>query len=127
MGSVFLLTRWLALISIGRGFASARGLHIERASIILLIIVSLLCALVTSTVGPIAFIGLVAPHMAILLGAQKIKSQLIVSGLIGGTLMVWADWLGQIFIYPAQIAAGTLVAILGGSYFLCLMLLNRSR
>lgn len=127
VGSVFLLTRWLALISIGRDFASARGLHTERASIILLIIVSLLCALVTSTVGPIAFIGLVAPHMAILLGAQKIKSQLIISGLIGGTLMVWADWLGQIFIYPAQIAAGTLVAILGGSYFLCLMLLNRSR
>ncbi|WP_337236795.1 iron chelate uptake ABC transporter family permease subunit [Proteus faecis] len=58
---------------------------------------------------------------------HKIKSQLMVSGLIGGTLMVWADWLGQIFIYPAQIAAGTLVAILGGSYFLCLMLLNRSR
>lgn len=127
VGSVFLLTRWLALISIGRSFALARGLHTEHASIILLIIVSLLCALVTSTVGPIAFIGLVAPHMAVLLGAQKINAQLMVSGLIGGTLMVWADWLGQIFIYPAQIAAGTLVAILGGSYFLCLMLLNRSR
>ncbi|MEQ5271702.1 iron chelate uptake ABC transporter family permease subunit [Proteus terrae] len=76
------------------GSASARGLHTEHASIILLIIVLLLCALVSSTVGPIAFIGLVAPHMAVLLGAQKIKSQLIVSGLIGGTLMVWADWLG---------------------------------
>lgn len=127
VGVVLLLTRWLALISIGRNFALARGLHTARASIILLIIVSLLCALVTSTVGPIAFIGLVAPHMAVLIGAQKIKSQLILSGLIGATLMVWADWLGQILIYPAQIAAGTLVAILGGSYFLCLMLLNRSR
>ncbi|WP_193015358.1 MULTISPECIES: Fe(3+)-hydroxamate ABC transporter permease FhuB [Gammaproteobacteria] len=127
VGCAFLLTRWLALISIGRSFASARGLHTEHASIILLIIVSLLCALVTSTIGPIAFIGLVAPHMAVLIGAQKIKSQLILSGLIGGTLMVWADWLGQIWIYPAQIAAGTLVAMLGGSYFLCLMLLNRSR
>lgn len=127
VGVVLLLTRWLALISIGRSFALARGLHTAQASIILLIIVSLLCALVTSTVGPIAFIGLVAPHMAVLIGAQKIKSQLILSGLIGATLMVWADWLGQILIYPAQIAAGTLVAILGGSYFLCLMLLNRSR
>lgn len=127
VGVVLLLTRWLALISIGRSFALARGLHTAQASIILLFIVSLLCALVTSTVGPIAFIGLVAPHMAVLIGAQKIKSQLILSGLIGATLMVWADWLGQILIYPAQIAAGTLVAILGGSYFLCLMLLNRSR
>ncbi len=127
VGVVLLLTRWLALISIGRSFALARGLYTAQASIILLIIVSLLCALVTSTVGPIAFIGLVAPHMAVLIGAQKIKSQLILSGLIGATLMVWADWLGQILIYPAQIAAGTLVAILGGSYFLCLMLLNRNR
>lgn len=127
VGVVLLLTRWLALISISRSFALARGLHTAQASIILLIIVSLLCALVTSTVGPIAFIGLVAPHMAVLIGAQKIKSQLILSGLIGATLMVWADWLGQILIYPAQIAAGTLVAILGGSYFLCLMLLNRNR
>ncbi|MCM2366146.1 iron chelate uptake ABC transporter family permease subunit [Proteus sp. FZP2095] len=48
------------------GSASARGLHTEHASIILLIIVLLLCALVSSTVGPIAFIGLVAPHMACL-------------------------------------------------------------
>lgn len=124
---VFLITRWLALISIGRSFAFARGLSTQHASVILLLMVSVLCALVTSTVGPIAFIGLVAPHMAVLMGAQKIRAQLAISALIGGTLMVWADWLGQIFIYPAQIAAGTLVAILGGSYFLCLMILNRSR
>lgn len=124
---VLLLTRWLALISIGRSFAQARGLNTESASMILLILVSILCALVTSTIGPIAFIGLVAPHMAVLIGAQKIKPQLMISALIGGTLMIWADGLGQLFIYPAQIAAGTLVAILGGSYFLCLMILNRNR
>lgn len=122
---VLLITRWLTLISISRDFAKARGLQTELTSIILLITVSVLCALVTSTIGPIAFIGLVAPHMAVLIGAQKVKLQIIISALIGATLMVWADWLGQVFIYPAQIAAGTLVAILGGSYFLCLMLLNR--
>ncbi|OAT39321.1 Fe(3+)-hydroxamate ABC transporter permease FhuB [Proteus myxofaciens] len=122
---VLLITRWLTLISISRDFAKARGLQTELTSIILLITVSVLCALVTSTIGPIAFIGLVAPHMAVLIGAQKVKLQIIISALIGATLMVWADWLGQVFIYPAQIAAGTLVAILGGSYFLCLMILNR--
>lgn len=122
---VLLITRWLTLISISRDFAKAQGLQTELTSIILLITVSVLCALVTSTIGPIAFIGLVAPHMAVLIGAQKVKLQIIISALIGATLMVWADWLGQVFIYPAQIAAGTLVAILGGSYFLCLMIINR--
>ena len=91
----------------------------------LLILVALLCAFVTSTVGPIAFLGLVAPHMAFLVGAKKAKQQLIISGLIGSILMVWADWLGQIIIYPTQIAAGIFVAILGGGYFLLLMAMNR--
>ena len=125
--STLSLSRWLTLLSIGRTFSQARGLHAGRATMLLLGLVALLCALVTATVGPLAFIGLVAPHMAALLGAQKVKSQLIFGSLLGATLMVWADWLGQLVIYPSQIAAGTLVAILGGSYFLALMVINRFR
>ncbi len=121
------LSRWLTLLSIGSAFSQARGLHAGKATMLLLGLVALLCALVTATVGPLAFIGLVAPHMAALLGAQKVKSQLILGSLLGATLMVWADWLGQLIIYPSQIAAGTLVAILGGSYFLALMVINRFR
>lgn len=63
--------------------------------------------------------------MAFLVGAKKAKQQLIISGLIGSILMVWADWIGQIIIYPTQIAAGIFVAILGGGYFLLLMAMNK--
>lgn len=121
------LPRWLTLISIGRGFASARGLSASRASLVLLILVALLCALVTATTGPVSFVGLIAPHMAMMLGAQRAPSQLLLAALVGGTLMLWADWLGQALLFPAQIAAGTLVAIIGGSYFLLLLLSQRAR
>ncbi|ENM5751422.1 Fe(3+)-hydroxamate ABC transporter permease FhuB [Vibrio mimicus] len=121
------LSRWLTLISIGRGFASARGLSASRASLVLLILVAALCALVTATMGPVSFIGLIAPHMAMMLGAQRAPSQLLLAALVGGTLMLWADWLGQALLFPAQIAAGTLVAIIGGSYFLLLLLSQRAR
>ncbi|EPY9865390.1 Fe(3+)-hydroxamate ABC transporter permease FhuB [Vibrio cholerae] len=121
------LSRWLTLISIGRGFASARGLSASRASLVLLILVALLCALVTATMGPVSFVGLIAPHMAMMLGAQRASSQLLLAALVGGTLMLWADWLGQALLFPAQIAAGTLVAIIGGSYFLLLLLSQRAR
>ncbi|MFA0085760.1 Fe(3+)-hydroxamate ABC transporter permease FhuB [Vibrio sp. 10N.261.51.F12] len=119
------LSRWLSLISIGRDFTKGRGLSVNGASLVLLSIVALMCALVTSTMGPVSFVGLVAPHMAMLIGAQKPHQQLFVSCLIGGTLMIWADWIGQVALFPTQIAAGTLVAILGGSYFLILMLVSR--
>ncbi len=121
------LSRWLTLISIGRGFASARGLSASRASLVLLILVALLCALVTATMGPGSVGGLIAPHMAMMLGAQRAPSQLLLAALVGGTLMLWADWLGQALLFPAQIAAGTLVAIIGGSYFLLLLLSQRAR
>ncbi|EJG0367715.1 Fe(3+)-hydroxamate ABC transporter permease FhuB [Vibrio parahaemolyticus] len=124
---VFALSRWLTLISIGRVFSNARGLNPSSANTILLVIVALLCAFSTATVGPVSFVGLVAPHMAMMLGARKVKEQLFVGSLIGATLMVWADWLGQIAIYPSQIAAGTLVAIIGSTYFLFLMLKSKFR
>jgi iron complex transport system permease protein len=122
-----LASRWLTLISIGRSFAGARGLSPQTASLVLLIVVALLCALVTATMGPVSFVGLIAPHMAMMLGAQKAKQQLLVASLVGGSLMLWADWLGQVMLYPMQIAAGTIVAILGGSYFLLLLVFSRMK
>ncbi len=122
---VFAISRWLTLISIGRAFSNARGLNPSSANTIMLTIVALLCAFSTATVGPISFVGLVAPHMTMMLGARRIKEQLVVGSLVGATLMIWADWVGQIAIYPSQIAAGTLVAILGSTYFLFLMLKSK--
>ena len=122
---VFAISRWLTLISIGRVFSNARGLNPSVANAIMLTIVALLCAFSTATVGPVSFVGLVAPHMAMMLGARKVKEQLLVGGLTGATLMLWADWLGQIAIYPSQVAAGTLVAIIGSTYFLFLMLKSK--
>lgn len=123
----FGLSRWLTLISIGRDFSTSRGLNASHANIILLMIVALMCAMTTATMGPISFVGLVSPHMAMMLGAQKSKQQLFVGSMIGATLMIWADWLGQVILYPTQIAAGTLAAIIGGIYFLLLMIINRVR
>ncbi|MGL4191256.1 MAG: Fe(3+)-hydroxamate ABC transporter permease FhuB [Vibrio sp.] len=120
-------SRWLTLLSIGRDFAATRGLSPRRASLLLLMLVATLCALVTATMGPVSFVGLIAPHMALMLGAQRADSQLLLAALIGGTLLLWADWLGQALLFPAQIAAGTLVAIIGGSYFLLLLLSQRAR
>ena len=123
--AVFALSRWLTLISIGQAFATARGLNIVSAKGIMLAIVALLCAFSTATMGPVAFVGLIAPHMATLLGARTIKRQLTMAVLIGSMLMVWADWIGQLIAYPSQIAAGTLVAIIGSVYFLFLMLRSK--
>ncbi|WP_120512461.1 Fe(3+)-hydroxamate ABC transporter permease FhuB [Photobacterium salinisoli] len=120
-------SRWLTLISAGRQFAAARGLNVQLCSALLLGAVALLCALVTATMGPVAFVGLLAPHMAVMLGAKQAREQLIVASLVGAAVMLIADWVGQTVLFPAQIAAGTLVSVIGGSYFLFLLIRGRSR
>ncbi len=116
------VSRWLTLISAGRQFAAARGLNVQATSVILLCSVALLCALVTTTMGPVAFVGLLAPHMAVMLGAKQARAQLIIAALAGGLLMLIADWIGQSILFPMQIAAGTVVSVVGGSYFLLLLI-----
>ncbi|CAV26046.1 Fe(3+)-hydroxamate ABC transporter permease FhuB [Vibrio atlanticus] len=125
IGAALLLSRWVTLIATGRQFASARGLNINIAYVALLCIVAILCSVVTTTVGPVAFVGLLAPHIAAMMGARLVRVQIILSFLIGAALMLFADWLGQVVVFPAQLAAGTLVSIIGGSYFIFLLLKSR--
>lgn len=127
IGAAVLLSRWVTLIATGRQFASARGLNISIAYASLLCLVAILCSVVTTTIGPVAFVGLLAPHIAAMVGARLVREQIILSFLIGSALMLFADWAGQVVVFPAQLAAGTLVSIIGGSYFIFLLLKSRRR
>ncbi|KJG55396.1 Fe3+-siderophore ABC transporter permease [Photobacterium kishitanii] len=123
--AALLLSRWMTLIGTSRQFAFGRGLNVSWAYIVLLLIVALLCAFVTTTMGPVAFVGLIAPHIAVILGARQAKVQLWVAGLLGGLLLLSADVIGQLVVHPAQIAAGVLVSIIGGVYFVFLLIRER--
>lgn len=125
IGCAFKLSRSLTLLSISREFAHSRGLAIGKTTLALLFLCAMLCSVATAATGPIAFVGLVAPHMAILLGCRRVTAQMIVSVLVGMLLVGWSDMIGQILIAPVQIPAGTLASILGAGYFLLLLCSQR--
>lgn len=117
--------RALDLLSAGDGIAQGRGLDVPATRLVLLLLVSLLCALVTSLVGPVSFLGLLAPHMAVTLGARRIQQQLPLAALLGCLLMLLADLIGRNLIFPLQIPLGIVASILCGSYFIFLLLHRR--
>jgi iron complex transport system permease protein len=119
------LHRWLTLISAGDGIAAARGLPVGQARLILLSVAALLTALVTAIIGPVAFVGLLAPHMAALLGARSARAQLVIAALVGAGLMLLSDWLARTLIYPAQLPAGMVASVIGGVYFIALLTRNQ--
>lgn len=125
--AALLCSRWLTLLSIGKPLAQGRGMPVTTSTWVLLALVAFSCALVTALLGPIGFIGLLAPHLARLSGAQSARSQLITAALLGASLLMLADWLGRNLVYPGQIAAGTLASALGGCYFIFLLLRSKMR
>jgi ABC-type Fe3+-siderophore transport system permease subunit len=118
--------RALTLISIGEGVALSRGLNVPVTRMALLLLVSLLCALVTSLLGPVAFLGLLAPHMAAMLGARRVLPQVLLSAVLGAMLMLVADWLGRTLMFPLEIPVGIVASVVCGSYFMFLLTRQRS-
>ncbi|MFG6175955.1 Fe(3+)-hydroxamate ABC transporter permease FhuB [Halomonas sp. THAF12] len=111
-------TRWLDILPLGSATAGALGIHLSRARLVLLLLTALLTACATLVVGPLSFIGLLAPHMARLAGFARASMHLLGAGLIGALLMVVADWLGRQLLFPSEIPAGVIASLLGGAYFM---------
>ncbi|MCO7216318.1 iron chelate uptake ABC transporter family permease subunit, partial [Halomonas sp. OfavH-34-E] len=112
------LTRWLDILPLGAATAKALGIHVERARLGLLATVAILTAVATLIVGPLSFVGLLAPHMARLLGLSRARAHLAGAALIGALLMVLADWVGRQLLFPQEIPAGLVASLIGGSYFM---------
>ncbi|MFD3301471.1 Fe(3+)-hydroxamate ABC transporter permease FhuB [Aquipseudomonas alcaligenes] len=113
--------RWLELLPLGEGTPRALGVPLGRGRLVLLLLAALLTAGATLIVGPLSFIGLLAPHLARLLGLARAVPQLLGAALLGALVVVAADWLGRTLLFPAQLPAGLLASLLGGAYFmLCL-------
>ncbi len=110
--------RWLDILPLGAATAAALGVRVERARLALLLLVALLTACATLVVGPLSFVGLLAPHMARLAGFSRARAHLLGAALIGALLMVLADWLGRQLLFPAEIPAGLVASLLGGAYFM---------
>lgn len=116
-----LMIKPLELIGLGHTVAKGRGLATQRFEIGVLMLIAVASTAATLAVGPLSFIGLMIPHLAIAMGAVGLPKQLPVAAILGASMMIIADWLGRYAIFPYEIPAGTLAAIVGGGYFIYLM------
>ena len=123
---VLLAARSLAILPLGQPTAAALGLAIGRSRLWLLLIASLLTGAATLVVGPLSFVGLVAPHLVSMSGLAGPAAQGIGAALAGGILMALADWIGRNIVFPWQIPAGLLAALVCCPYFLWLVARRRA-
>jgi len=112
---------WLDLLVLGDAVGTAVGMPVRAARTAVLVLAAVATAAGTLMVGPLSFVGLLAPHLARYLGLTRALPQVLGAALLGAAVMVAADWLGRTVAFPRQIPAGLMAATIGGPYLLWLL------
>lgn len=103
-------------LELGDQTARALGVGVERTRLVMTLTAVCLTAAVTASSGPIAFVALVAPHLARSL-SRRPGPDAPTAGLAGAALLLTADLLGQ----RLGVSVGLITFVLGGGYFLWLL------
>ncbi|MDO4689918.1 MAG: iron ABC transporter permease [Fusobacterium sp.] len=113
------------LLAMGEESAISLGVNVKRLRIVSGIIITLLTASVVSFVGVIAFVGIIAPHIARMLMGDDHRYSIILSGLIGSVLLVVADYIGRTIISPIIVPIGIVVSFVGIPIFIYLIMSSK--
>lgn len=115
------LPRALDLISLGTDAAAARGVDVVRAERVALVSASLATGAAVSIGGPVAFIGIVVPHLVRLIVGSDHRLLLPASALFGGFFLIACDVIARMVLSPVEVPVGVVTALLGGPFFLWLL------
>ena len=117
--------RELDLMRIDSDIATTRGVNTNVIGNILLFTVSLAVAVVVSQVGPVGFIGMMAPHIAGKIIGRKHGSLAFASLFTGGSILMLSDAVSRTVIAPSEIPVGVVTSLVGGPFFLFILIKSK--
>lgn len=114
------LARSLNLLTLGDDIATGLGVNLTRTRIIACIAVLLLTTSSVAIAGPIAFVGLLVPHIARKLVGTNHFVLLPVTAALGASLLLWSDVISRMVAFPAETPVGVITALIGSPFFIAL-------
>jgi iron complex transport system permease protein len=118
----FVLNRWnLNALSSGEDVAKGIGVEVEKVRLWGMLMAALVAALVTAFHGVIAFLGLLAPHIARRMVGADHRLLIPYSCIVGALLLLLADTVGRILIGSGTLPVGVLTSFMGAPLFLYLL------
>lgn len=115
------VTRDMNLLGLGEDVASSLGVSVQRVEKKIYFATSLAASAIISVTGPIAFIGLIIPHLIRMVLGSDNRFVVPCSFLLGASFLTAADTVARTVIAPVEIPVGIITALLGGVFFLWLM------
>jgi iron complex transport system permease protein len=122
IGSIIALASGRALngLALGEDVAVALGVRVRRTRIVLFATIALLCGAATAAVGPIAFVGLVVPHVARLVTGPDYRWILVYAAVLTPIVLLTADIIGRIVVAPSELQVGVVLGLIGAPVFVAI-------
>lgn len=121
------LSRSMAALQMGESTAIGLGVSAKWVRAALITVAVGFAAIATAAVGPLGFVGLIAPHAARRVSRSGVGLHLLISAVIGAFTVALADLLGRVLFAPVQIPAGLVTAIIGVPVFVYLLSRSQSK
>ena len=115
----------LDLIQLGSEFALSRGVDVKRSELVLFVATSLMVGAVTAVTGPVAFVGLIVPHLIRPFVRSGFAGLIPIVFLSGGVFLVICDTLARALLAPVELPVGIVTAFIGGPFFIFILLRKR--
>jgi iron complex transport system permease protein len=111
----------LNLLSLGPEAATARGVNVQRAQRLAFLSASLATSAAVSLAGPVAFVGIIVPHLVRLVVGVDHRVVLPAAALFGAAFLVMCDLIARTVMNPMELPVGIITAVIGGPFFLWLL------
>lgn len=119
------LARGLNGLALGEAAAAHTGVAVQRVKSAAILTTAAATGAPVAVSGGIGFVGIVVPHLLRLIQGPEHRWLLVNSGLLGASALVAADMVGRSVIAPAELPIGIVTAMVGGPFFLWVLLSNR--
>ena len=111
----------LNALSLGEDVARSIGQHVQRTRVLGIVAITLLTGGAVAACGPIGFVGLVVPHVARYITGPDHRWLLPYSALIGAALLLVADIIGRVIVWPSELQVGIVLALIGAPVFIAIV------
>lgn len=126
VGLAFGIAKPLNAISLGEDMASTLGAHVARTRVVAIVVVSLLAGAATAIAGPIAFVGLMIPHMCRWAVGPDQPRIMATTLLMAPLLLLSADVVARVILPLREVPVGIVTAFLGAPVLIWLVRRKRA-
>ena len=124
-GIIIWLSRELNLLMAGDDIAISRGVAVKRVRYLMFFTTSMCVGAIVALCGPIGFVGMMVPHICRLIIGTDHRWLIPASLVFGGGFLILCDTLARTIIAPAELPVGVITTLLGGPFFLWLLVRHR--